>query len=45
MQSVNEATLLGTRDPRTPSFSFYLVRLVAFLILLAGILKKNYGRG
>lgn len=45
MQSFNEATLLGASDPTTPSFSFYVVRLVAFLILLGGILKKNYGRG
>ncbi|HEX8711886.1 MAG TPA: DUF5985 family protein [Terracidiphilus sp.] len=45
MQSFNEVTLLGSSNPSSPSFSFYVVRLVAFLILLAGILTKNYGRG
>jgi hypothetical protein len=45
MQSFNEGALLRAPDPSSPSLSFYLVRLIAFLILLGGILKKNYGRG
>lgn len=45
IQAVNESTLLGSANPSIASRSYYLLRLVSFLIILAGILKKNYGRG
>jgi uncharacterized membrane protein len=45
MQGFNQLTLLDSPNPSVATTSYYLVRLVAFLIILAGILKKNYGRG
>lgn len=45
MEGLNHATLLGAHHPNEAGPWYYLVRLVAFLIILAGIMKKNYGRG
>ena len=41
----NNASLLSSSHPNEARPSYYLVRLAAFLIIFAGILKKNYGRG
>lgn len=45
MQGFNQLTLIDSPDPGVATTPYYVVRLVAFLIILAGILKKNYGRG
>lgn len=44
MEAFNDASLLGSPHPNNASRSYYIVRLISFLIILAGILKKNYGR-
>ncbi|HEV2322990.1 MAG TPA: DUF5985 family protein [Terracidiphilus sp.] len=44
MLSFNQASLLGSANPSEANATYYLVRLIAFLIILAGILRKNYGR-
>jgi hypothetical protein len=45
MEAFNDASLLGSPHPNDASRWYYFVRLLSFLIILAGILKKNYGRG
>lgn len=44
MEAFNDASLLGSAHPNDASRWYYFVRLLSFLIILAGILKKNYGR-
>jgi len=44
IEAFNRVTLLFTAHPNEASPVFYLVRLFAFLLILAGILKKNYGK-
>jgi Family of unknown function (DUF5985) len=36
--------LLAQQHPHIANPAYYLVRLFSFLIILAGILSKNYGR-
>lgn len=43
MEAFNDASLLGSSHPNDASPGYYVVRLVSFLIILAGILRKNYG--
>lgn len=45
MEAFSDASLLGAAHPNDASRWYYFVRLVSFLIILIGILKKNYGRG
>lgn len=45
MEAFNDASLLGSTHPNDASRWYYFVRLLSFLIILGGILKKNYGRG
>ena len=45
MEAFNDASLLGSTHPNDASRWYYFIRLLSFLIILAGILKKNYGRG
>ncbi len=45
MEGFNHVSLLGVAHPNQASRWYYFVRLLAFLIILAGIMKKNYGRG
>lgn len=40
----NRVGLLSQLHPNEASPGYYLVRLFSFLLILAGILKKNYGR-
>lgn len=44
MEGFNDASLLGSPHPNDASRWYYLVRLISFLIILGGILKKNYGK-
>jgi hypothetical protein len=44
MEAFNDASLLGAPHPNNPSRWYFIIRLVSFLIILGGILKKNYGR-
>ncbi|HUN84306.1 MAG TPA: DUF5985 family protein [Terracidiphilus sp.] len=44
IEAFNRITLLFTAHPSEASPVFYLVRLFAFLLILAGILRKNYGK-
>jgi uncharacterized membrane protein HdeD (DUF308 family) len=43
IEGFNRVTLLFTAHPNEASPWFYLVRLFSFLLILGGILKKNYG--
>jgi uncharacterized membrane protein HdeD (DUF308 family) len=45
IEALNRASLLLTERPNEASPWVYIVRLVAFLIILAGIVSKNYGDG
>ncbi|MGA8730331.1 MAG: DUF5985 family protein [Terracidiphilus sp.] len=45
IEAFNRVTLLFVAHPNEASPWFYMVRLFAFLLILAGILKKNYGGG
>lgn len=45
MEGFNHASLLASAHPNDASSWYYFIRLLAFLIILGGILKKNYGRG
>jgi uncharacterized membrane protein HdeD (DUF308 family) len=45
IEAVNRASLLWTERPNEASPWVYIVRLLAFLIILAGIVRKNYGDG
>lgn len=44
MEAFNDASLLGAAHPNDPNRWYFIVRLLSFLIILVGILKKNYGR-
>ena len=44
LEAFNRASLLFMAHPSEAASWYYVVRLVVFLIILAGILKKNYGR-
>jgi len=41
IEALNRAAMLGVRQPNEGSPWNYLVRLFAFLLILAGILNKN----
>lgn len=43
MEAFSDASLLGSAHPNNASRWYYFVRLLSFLIILAGILKKNFG--
>ena len=44
IEAINRIPLLFMRHPNEASPWYYVVRLISFLIILAGILKKNYER-
>jgi Family of unknown function (DUF5985) len=44
IEALNHISLLFMRHPNTADTGYYIVRLFSFLLILAGILKKNYGR-
>jgi uncharacterized membrane protein HdeD (DUF308 family) len=44
IEGVNRIGFLFTAHPNEGSPWIYLVRLIAFLIILAAILRKNYGK-
>ena len=44
IEGLNRASLLLTKDPTEAHPVAYIVRLLSFLLILAAILKKNYGR-
>lgn len=44
IEALNNISLLFMRHPNRADTGYYLVRLVSFLLILAGILRKNYGR-
>jgi len=44
IEAANRTSIMFLRNPSEGSPWTYAVRLVAFLIILAGILRKNYGR-
>ena len=43
IEGLNRTAVLFLSDPSEGSPWVYIVRLIAFLLILAGILKKNYG--
>lgn len=43
IEAFNRVPLLFSQHPNEGSPGYYLVRLVSFLIILGGIVKKNYG--
>lgn len=43
IEGLNRVMVLGREHPNEGSPWHYLVRLLAFLIILAAILRKNYG--
>jgi len=45
IDAANRVTLLFMSSPSEANPVFYMIRFVSFLIILAGILRKNYGRG
>ncbi len=44
IEAINRIPLLFMKHPNEGSSWYYVVRLITFLIILAGILKKNYER-
>lgn len=44
IDAFNRVGLLKQLHPNDASPAYYLVRLLSFLIILVGILRKNYGR-
>lgn len=44
IEALNRASLLFMARPNEAASWDYLVRLFSFLMILAGILRKNYGR-
>jgi uncharacterized membrane protein HdeD (DUF308 family) len=44
IEGVNRSAILFVAHPNEGSPWTYVVRLIAFLIILAGILRKNYGQ-
>ncbi|HEY1801921.1 MAG TPA: DUF5985 family protein [Terriglobales bacterium] len=45
IEGVNRTALLLVAKPNEGSPAIYIVRLFAFLVILAAILKKNYAAG
>lgn len=45
IEGANRSWLLTQSHPNQATSDYYLVRLLSFLIILVGILRKNYGRG
>ncbi|HZQ19973.1 MAG TPA: DUF5985 family protein [Terriglobales bacterium] len=45
VEGLNRVMVLGQAHPNEGSPWHYLVRLLAFLMILAAILRKNYGLG
>lgn len=45
IDAFNRVTLLFAAHPNEASPVYYIVRLFAFLLILIGILRKNYGKG
>lgn len=45
IEGVNRTALLFSAHPNEASPWIYVVRLVAFLLILAAIVKKNYSNG
>ena len=41
MEAVNRSTLLFMAHPNAATPAYYLLRLVSFLVILMGILRKN----
>jgi len=44
IEGLNRVSLLFADRPNEGSQDYYIVRLLSFLLILAGILKKNYER-
>ena len=44
IEALNHVPLLWMRHPNEASSWYYIVRLFTFLLILGGILRKNYGR-
>lgn len=44
IEGANRSWLLTQAHPSQATSDYYIVRLLSFLIILAGILRKNYGR-
>jgi uncharacterized membrane protein HdeD (DUF308 family) len=44
IEAFNRIPLLFSQHPNEGSPWYYVVRLISFLIILGGIVKKNYGR-
>jgi len=45
MEGLNRATLLLSDSPSVATHWTYIVRLLSFLLILAAVLRKNYGKG
>lgn len=43
IEGVNRVWLLTQSHPNDATPGYYLIRLFSFLLILAGILRKNYG--
>lgn len=43
IESANRAAVLGLKAPNEGSPVIYIVRLISALVILFGILRKNYG--
>ncbi len=44
IEACNRLWLLTQKHPNDANPAYYLIRLFSFLLILAGILRKNYGR-
>lgn len=44
LEALNQVALLFMEHPNEGNPWYYVVRLISFLVILAGILRKNYGR-
>jgi hypothetical protein len=44
IEAINRCSLIFMANPHEAVSAYYVVRLVSFLIILWGILRKNYGR-
>jgi hypothetical protein len=44
IEGLNRTAIIFVANPNEGASWIYLVRLLAFLIILGGILNKNYGR-
>lgn len=42
IEGLNRVAMLFTSQPNEANPGFYLIRTLAYLVILAGILKKNY---